>query len=110
MSESSDAGGSGAAAEFSFFLAMPTMGAAFVYELMKLRGHLVPGQATEIAVGFVFAFLAALAVVRPFLRFVARTGFAPFAWYRIAAGLLILAAFIPALLALALVLMPKQER
>lgn len=82
----------GAAAEFSFFLAMPTMGAAFVYELMKLRGHLVPGQATEIAVGFVFAFLAALAVVRPFLRFVARTGFAPFAWYRIAAGLLILAA------------------
>jgi undecaprenyl-diphosphatase len=81
-----------AAAEFSFFLAMPTMGAAFVYELLKLRGHLVPGQGTEIVVGFVFAFLSALVVVKPFLRFVARTGFAPFAWYRIAAGLLILAA------------------
>ncbi len=82
----------GAAAEFSFFLAMPTMAAAFVYELLKLRGRLVPGQAVEIAVGFVFAFLAALVVVKPFLRFVARTGFGPFAWYRIAAGLLILAA------------------
>ncbi len=82
----------GAAAEFSFFLAMPTMGAAFVYELLKLRGHLEPGQATEIGVGFVFAFLAALLVVRPFLRFVARAGFGPFAWYRIVVGLLILGA------------------
>ncbi len=81
-----------AAAEFSFFLAMPTMGAAFVYELLKLRGHFAPGQGVEIVIGFVFAFLAALAVVKPFLRFVARTGFGPFAWYRIAAGLLILAA------------------
>jgi undecaprenyl-diphosphatase len=81
-----------AAAEFSFFLAMPTMGAAFVYELLKLRGHFEPGQGAEIVVGFVFAFLSALVVVKPFLRFVARTGFAPFAWYRIAAGLLILAA------------------
>jgi undecaprenyl-diphosphatase len=82
----------GAAAEFSFFLAMPTMGAAFAYELLKLRGHFAPGQGTEIVIGFVMAFLSALVVVRPFLRFVARTGFAPFAYYRIAAGVLILAA------------------
>ena len=46
--------------------------------------------AAEIAVGFAMAFLAALVVVRPFLRFVSRSGFAPFAWYRILAGLALL--------------------
>jgi undecaprenyl-diphosphatase len=81
-----------AAAEFSFFLAMPTMVAAFVYKLWEVRDHLAPERAGEIAVGFVMAFLAALVVVRPFLRFVGRSGFAPFAWYRIVAGVLILAA------------------
>ena len=81
-----------AAAEFSFFLAMPTMVAAFVYKLWEVRDHLAPGRVGEIAVGFVFAFLAALIVVKPFLRFVARSGFAPFAWYRIVVGVLILAA------------------
>jgi undecaprenyl-diphosphatase len=81
-----------AAAEFSFFLAMPTMVAAFVYKLWEVREHLAPERAGEIAVGFVTAFLAALVVVRPFLRFVGRSGFAPFAWYRIVAGLLILVA------------------
>jgi undecaprenyl-diphosphatase len=81
-----------AAAEFSFFLAMPTMTAAFAYEAFKLRGQFDSARVTEIAVGFVFAFLAALVVVKPFLRFVARSGFAPFAWYRIATGLLIVAA------------------
>jgi undecaprenyl-diphosphatase len=81
-----------AAAEFSFFLAMPTMVAAFVYKLWEVRDHLAPERAGEIAIGFVTAFLAALVVVRPFLRFVARSGFAPFAWYRILVGLLILAA------------------
>ena len=81
-----------AAAEFSFFLAMPTMVAAFVYKLWEVRDHLAPERAGEIAVGFVMAFLAALVVVRPFLRFVSRSGFAPFAWYRIVAGVLILVA------------------
>jgi undecaprenyl-diphosphatase len=81
-----------AAAEFSFFLAMPTMTAAFVYDLVNVRDHLTPDRTAEIAIGFVMAFIAALVVVKPFLRFVARSGFAPFAWYRIALGLLIFGA------------------
>jgi undecaprenyl-diphosphatase len=81
-----------AAAEFSFFLAMPTMAGAFVFELADVWGQLTANRALEIAVGFVAAFLAAFAVVRPFLRFVGRSGFTPFAWYRIAAGAGILAA------------------
>jgi undecaprenyl-diphosphatase len=81
-----------AAAEFSFFLAMPTMAGAFVYELWDVRADLDPERAGEIAIGFFMAFVSALVVVRPFLRFVARSGFAPFAWYRIVVGLVILAA------------------
>jgi undecaprenyl-diphosphatase len=80
-----------AAAEFSFFLAMPTMAAAFAHDLWEVRHDLAPERGLEIAIGFLFAFLAALVVVRPFLRFVGRSGFGPFAWYRIAAGVLILA-------------------
>lgn len=75
-----------AAAEFSFFLAMPTMVAAFAYELVQVRGELAPERTAEIAVGFIAAFLSAAVIVRPFLRFVRRSGFAPFAWYRIAFG------------------------
>ena len=78
-----------AAVEFSFFLAMPTMVGAFVYKLVDIRHSLVPGQALEIAVGFVMAFFAALVVVKPFLNSVGRSGFAPYAWYRIVAGLAI---------------------
>jgi undecaprenyl-diphosphatase len=81
-----------AAAEFSFFLAMPTMAAAFAYKLLEVRHHLAAERATEIAIGFVMAFVSSLVVVKPFLRFVARSGFGPFAWYRILAGLAILAA------------------
>jgi undecaprenyl-diphosphatase len=76
-----------AAAEFSFFLAMPTMAAAFVHDAWEVRDHLAPERAVEIGIGFTMAFLSALLVVKPFLRFVSRSGFAPFAWYRIAAGL-----------------------
>lgn len=76
-----------AAAEFSFFLAMPTMMAAFVHSLLKVRHQLAPERAAEIAIGFVMAFLAAALVVKPFLAVVRRTGFVPFAWYRIAVGL-----------------------
>jgi undecaprenyl-diphosphatase len=80
-----------AAAEFSFFLAMPTMVAAFVYELADVRAYLAPERALEIAIGFTMAFLSALVVVKPFLHFVRRSGFAPFAWYRIAFGAILLA-------------------
>ena len=76
-----------AAAEFSFFLAMPTMVAAFAYQLIEIRGQLAPERIAEIVVGFVAAFLSAAVIVRPFLVFVRRSGFAPFAWYRIAFGI-----------------------
>ena len=81
-----------AAAEFSFFLAMPALAGAFLHDLWEVRDHLAPERGVEIAIGFVMAFLAALMVVKPFVRYVARTGFAPFAWYRSAAGLVILIA------------------
>jgi undecaprenyl-diphosphatase len=75
-----------AAAEFSFFLAMPTMAGAFVHDLWQIRHELSADRVAEIGVGFATAFLAALIIVKPFLRFVSRSGFAPFAWYRIVAG------------------------
>ncbi len=80
------------AAEFSFFLSMPTMSAAFAHDFLEVRHVISADRALEISVGFVMAFLAALVVVRPFLRFVGRSGFAPFAWYRIVAGVVLLAA------------------
>jgi undecaprenyl-diphosphatase len=81
-----------AAAEFSFFLAMPTMAAAFAHDLWDVRHLLTADRAGEIAIGFVMAFVASALVVRPFLKFISRAGFGPFAWYRIAAGLALLAA------------------
>ena len=81
-----------AAAEFSFFLAMPTMGAAFAHDMWEVRHNLSADRAAEIGVGFVLAFVAAAVVVKPFLEYVGRSGFAPFAWYRIAAGIALLAA------------------
>jgi undecaprenyl-diphosphatase len=79
-----------AAAEFSFFLAMPTMAAAFGHDLLEARHQLGGARVVEIAVGFVMAFLASALVVRPFLAYVRRAGFAPFAWYRIAIGVALL--------------------
>jgi undecaprenyl-diphosphatase len=76
-----------AAAEFSFFLALPTMAGAFAYDLYKNFDRIDPNEAVTIAVGFVAAFVAALFVVRTLLDFVARSGFAPFAWWRIGVGL-----------------------
>jgi len=75
------------AAEFSFFLALPTMGAAVVYDLYQTWDQLDFSDAGLIAVGFATAFLTALAVVRLLLDFVSRHGFAPFAWWRIVVGL-----------------------
>src|SRR4051812_14120269 len=81
-----------AAAEFTFFLAMPTMAAAFAHDLLEVRHDLGSARGAEIAIGFVMAFVASALVVKPFLGYVRRSGFAPFAWYRIALGLAILAA------------------
>ena len=81
-----------AAAEFSFFLAMPTMTAAFAHDLLKARHDLGGALGADIAIGFVMAFFASLLVVRPFLALVRRSGFVPFAWYRILAGVILLAA------------------
>ena len=81
-----------AAAEFSFFLAIPTMVAAFGHDLLEVGHSLTPERAAEIAIGFVAAFVASLLVVRPFLAFIRRAGFAPFAWYRIVVGFVIVAA------------------
>jgi len=78
------------ATEFSFFLAIPTMFGATVYDLYKNRQHLDFDAGLVIALGFTVAFLAALLVVRTVVGFVARHGFAPFAWYRIALGTLAL--------------------
>ena len=80
------------AAEFSFFLAVPTMLGASALELWDERAALAAGGGTvgwsEIAVGFAVSFVVALVVIRMFVAYVSRAGFAPFAWYRIAAGLL----------------------
>jgi undecaprenyl-diphosphatase len=81
-----------AAAEFSFFLAMPILAAAFAHDLFEVRHQLSADRGGEIAIGLLAAFLASLVVIKPFLLFVRRSGFAPFAWYRIAAGVAILAA------------------
>jgi undecaprenyl-diphosphatase len=80
------------AAEFSFFLAMPTMAGAFAKDFLELRHQFSPARGLEIAVGFLMAFLASLLVVKPFLAIVRRSGFGVFAWYRIAAGVVVLAA------------------
>lgn len=74
------------AAEFSFFLAVPTMIAATVYALWKDRALLNADDLGMIAVGFVTAFLVAMVVVKAFVAVVGRFGFAPFAWYRIVVG------------------------
>lgn len=79
------------AAEFSFFLSIPTMGAAFAYDAFVNRDTLSFDDAGLIAVGFVTAFIAALFVVKPFLTIVSKIGFAPFAYYRMALGTLVLA-------------------
>ena len=81
-----------AAAEFSFFVAMPTMFAAFAHELLEVRDQLNTGRVAEIAVGLLMAFVSSLIIIKPFLGFVRRSGFAPFAWYRIALGLALLLA------------------
>ncbi|HLU78674.1 MAG TPA: undecaprenyl-diphosphate phosphatase [Burkholderiaceae bacterium] len=74
------------ATEFSFFLAMPTMLAATVYDLYRNAPALNSTEMSAIVVGFVAAFVSAMIVVRAVLRFVSRHTYRPFAWYRIALG------------------------
>jgi undecaprenyl-diphosphatase len=81
------------ATEFSFFLAIPTMFAATLYELWQSRDLLEAEDALILAAGFVSAFLSAMLVVRLFLAYVARHDFSAFAWYRIGFGLVVLAYF-----------------
>lgn len=75
-----------AAAEFSFFLSMPTMAGAFAYDLYKNRDVLDASAMGEIAVGFVVAFIAAVLVVKWLLSYVSRNGYALFGWWRIIVG------------------------
>ncbi len=74
------------ATEFSFFLAIPTMLGATVYDLYKNRANLTLDDIHIIGVGFAAAFVAAMLVVRWVVKFVQTHGFAPFGWYRIAIG------------------------
>jgi undecaprenyl-diphosphatase len=78
------------AAEFSFFLAIPTMLGATTLEFLKHRHDIMAGASGvgfgAVAVGFVVSFVVALVVVRAFVHYISRHGFAPFAWYRIIVG------------------------
>ena len=80
------------AAEFSFFLAIPTMVGATTLELIDSRAALAGGLGpvgwSEIAIGFVVSFIVALVVIKGFVAFVSKSGFGPFAWYRIVVGAL----------------------
>jgi undecaprenyl-diphosphatase len=77
------------ATEFSFFLAIPTLAAAFTNSLWKVRHEITAAQTTNIAIGFVMAFISSALVIKPFLNFVRRSGFQAFAWYRIIAGIVL---------------------
>jgi undecaprenyl-diphosphatase len=83
------------AAEFSFFLAIPTMLGATTLEFAKHHHDIMAGAHGvgfgTVAVGFVVSFLVALVVVRAFVHYISKHGFAPFAWYRIIAGAVALA-------------------
>ncbi|TIO18447.1 MAG: undecaprenyl-diphosphate phosphatase, partial [Mesorhizobium sp.] len=81
-----------AAAEFSFFLAMPTMVGAFAFDLFKNRNVLTSADLPIIAVGFIAAFVTALFVVRFLLDYVSRKGYSLFGWWRLVVGGLGLAA------------------
>jgi undecaprenyl-diphosphatase len=78
------------AAEFSFFLAIPTMVGATTLELAKHHDTLMAGASGvgfgTVAVGFIVSFVVAIVVVKGFVHYISKHGFAPFAWYRIAVG------------------------
>jgi undecaprenyl-diphosphatase len=77
-----------AAAEFSFFLAIPTMVGAFVYDFYRSRADLTTDHLGLIAIGLVVSFITAIVVVRMFLSYVTSRGFTLFAWWRVIVGTL----------------------
>lgn len=79
-----------AATEFSFFLAIPTLGAATFYQLYKERALLNADDIGMWVVGFISAFISAFLCVRWLLRFISSHDFTPFAWYRIFFGIIVL--------------------
>jgi undecaprenyl-diphosphatase len=74
------------AAEFSFFLAVPTLTGATALQLFKHRDELAADQLAYIGLGSLVSFIVAIVVVKAFISIITRYGFAPFAWYRIVAG------------------------
>jgi undecaprenyl-diphosphatase len=79
------------AAEFSFLLALPTLGSATLYEAWKSRAALLdPAFAMDIIIGLVVSFVVALLVIAGFLKYLERRGLAPFAYYRIALAVVVL--------------------
>ena len=76
------------AAEFSFWLAMPTMAGAFAYDLFKSRGQMSLDNSILVAFGFAVSFVCAWIVVKTFLDYVQHHGFAVFAWWRVVVGAL----------------------
>ncbi len=80
-----------AAAVFTFYLAVPTMLGATVLDVYKNRDALAGAAWADIGVGFVVAFLVALVVVKGFIGFISKYGLKPFGWYRIIAGLALMA-------------------
>src|ERR1700742_1726783 len=77
-----------AAAEFSFFLAIPTMIGAFAYDFYKNRSEMTIDHLGVVAIGFVVSFITAVVVVKTFLNYVTRHGFTLFAWWRVIVGTL----------------------
>jgi undecaprenyl-diphosphatase len=76
------------AAEFSFYLAMPTMAGAFAVDFYKSGGHMTSNQLMLVSIGFVMSFISGWFVVKRFLGYVSQHGFDLFAWWRVAVGTL----------------------
>jgi len=79
-----------AAAEFSFFLAVPTLGIASIYSMYKDRALLSMDDMGAWAMGFIFSFISAMIAVRALIRYVSNHDFTIFAWYRLAFGGIVL--------------------
>jgi undecaprenyl-diphosphatase len=78
------------AAEFSFFLAVPTMAAATAYKLLKIYKSIQPEQITILALGSLISFVVAIVAIKFFIGIVSKYGFRGFGYYRIILGILIL--------------------
>lgn len=82
------------AAEFSFFLAVPTMAAASGYYLLKSGLAMTPHEMVTLAIGFVVSFLVALVVIKGLMKYISNRDFKPFGYYRIVLGILLLIYFL----------------